>query len=76
MRRTNFCSTARAARHLSFGYGIHFCIGAPLARIEARFAMRALLERAPHIERGNGHEQRVGSHLLRGFEALSLQLTD
>ncbi len=63
-------------RHLSFGYGIHFCIGAPLARIEARFAMRALLERAPHIERGNGHEQRVGSHLLRGFEALSLQLTD
>lgn len=63
-------------RHLSFGYGIHFCIGAPLARIEARFAMRALLERAPHIERGNGHERRVGSHLLRGFEALSLQLTD
>jgi cytochrome P450 len=63
-------------RHLSFGYGIHFCIGAPLARIEARIAMRALLARAPRVERGNGPMRRVPSHLLRGFEALSLQLND
>ncbi len=33
-------------RHLSFGYGIHFCIGAPLARMEARIAMQSLLTRA------------------------------
>jgi hypothetical protein len=38
--------------------------------------MRALLARTRHVERGSGSERRVGSHLLRGFEALSLQLND
>ncbi len=36
--------------HMSFGHGIHFCIGAPLARLEARIATRALLERLTRIE--------------------------
>jgi cytochrome P450 len=34
-------------RHLAFGWGIHFCLGAPLARLEAALAFRSLLERAP-----------------------------
>jgi cytochrome P450 len=36
--------------HLSFGHGIHFCLGAPLARLEARVAIRLLLQRYRDIE--------------------------
>ncbi|MGC5411025.1 cytochrome P450, partial [Streptomyces sp. DT225] len=35
--------------HLAFGHGIHFCLGAPLARMEGRIAIRALLERCPGL---------------------------
>ncbi len=35
--------------HLAFGHGVHFCLGAPLARLEARIAVRSLLERVPHL---------------------------
>jgi cytochrome P450 len=37
------------AGNISFGHGIHFCIGAPLSRLEARIAIRQLLERMPKI---------------------------
>src|SRR4030095_3808527 len=36
--------------HLSFGHGIHFCLGAALARMEARIALADLLERLPGLE--------------------------
>lgn len=36
--------------HLGFGFGIHHCLGAPLARLEATIAFRQLLERFPHLE--------------------------
>lgn len=36
--------------HLGFGHGVHFCVGAPLARFEAQVAIRALLQRFPTLE--------------------------
>ena len=44
-------------RHLSFGTGIHFCLGHQLARIEARCAIRALFERWPNLQLGLTEEQ-------------------
>ena len=38
--------------HLGFGFGIHYCIGAPLARLEVRIAMDALLRRFPNLRMG------------------------
>ncbi|GAB1340275.1 cytochrome P450 [Streptomyces sp. E-15] len=35
--------------HIAFGHGIHYCLGAPLARLEARIAVRALLDRCPGL---------------------------
>jgi len=37
-------------KHLGFGHGIHFCLGAPLARLEANIAFRAIVERLPNMQ--------------------------
>ncbi len=38
-------------RHLAFGHNIHFCIGAPLARLESRIALEVMLQRLTEIKR-------------------------
>lgn len=57
---------------LSFGGGIHYCLGAPLARLEAQLAFPALLSRYPGLQLADGAERR-GSLTLRGY--LSLPVT-
>lgn len=49
----------RARRHAAFGHGIHFCLGAPLARLEVALALDAVLDRFSAIERGNRPARRI-----------------
>ncbi len=54
-----------AHRHLGFGSGIHFCLGAPLARLETRLAVGRLLERVPDLRLAvESHELRYGATIL------------
>jgi cytochrome P450 len=61
---------------LSFGHGIHFCLGAPLTRVEAPVALQELMERAPRLgfaPRQPEHLDYGGSFFLRGPRSLWLQ---
>lgn len=60
--------------HVAFGYGVHYCLGAPLSRTEAGVALNVLLDRYARIERGDGAPERVRSSILRGFRSLPLRL--
>lgn len=55
--------------HIAFGSGIHFCLGAPLARLETRVTVEELLERKIRLEPA-GEGTRLDSFILRGFSAL------
>lgn len=59
-------------KHLSFGQGIHFCLGAPLARLEAEIGINTLLRRMPdlHLRVGVGALRWRPSIFLRGLESL------
>jgi cytochrome P450 len=74
---SRFDITRTPNRHVSFGLGTHYCLGAPLARLETRVALPALLRRFGRLELAVPPEQlrwspNVG---LRGLQALPLKVT-
>jgi cytochrome P450 len=65
---------ANARDHVAFSSGIHFCLGAALARMEGEVALQALFERFPDLAAaGSGH--RRSTVILRGWESLPVALT-
>ena len=64
--------TREPNKHLSFGQGIHFCVGAPLARLEAQIAINTLLQRIPDLHLSVAAESLRWrpSMILRGLETL------
>jgi cytochrome P450 len=67
--------TRKNVRHLAFGQGIHFCLGAPLARLEAPIALNAMLQRYPNLRLSSRQEPEWGTNfILHGLKRLPVEL--
>jgi len=60
--------------HLTFGFGVHICLGFPLARLEGQIALPAVLQRWRHIEIAAADVEWIDSMVLRGMKALPLRV--
>ena len=60
----------RDNRHVAFGYGIHFCVGAPLARLEGQIAINTILRRLPGLRLANEAPVWLENMAFRGLKSL------
>ena len=70
---STFDITREPNRHLGFGHGVHYCVGAPLARLEARIALPMMLEQLKNIQRVESDSTMVHSGIV--FVIRSLPVT-
>ncbi len=62
----------KIARHLGFGWGIHICLGAPLARLEMKVAFEELLPRLGDYSLDMAHAERSHGPQFRGYQVLPI----
>ena len=70
-----FDVTRNDSRHLAFGQGIHFCLGAALARLEGQIAIGTLVRRLPGLRLQTDTPQRREAFTLRGLQALPVSFS-
>lgn len=70
-----FDISRRPDRHLAFGYGAHFCLGAALARLEGRVALEEIHRRLPDYEVDHHAKVRFHSSNVTGWSALPISFT-
>jgi cytochrome P450 len=64
----------RFDQHLSFGYGIHFCLGAALARLEGRIALEETLRRFPNWDVDHDRAVRLHTSTVRGYQNVPIRI--
>ncbi len=69
-----FDITRNEGRHLGFGIGIHFCIGAPLVRLEAEIVFETILRRFPKISLATETLEWQEHPIFRGLKSLPVHL--
>jgi cytochrome P450 len=62
------------ANHLSFGYGVHFCIGAALARLEGSIGLEEVFRRFPTWDVDDAGVERVNTSTVRGYRRVPIEV--
>jgi cytochrome P450 len=70
-----FDVTRQDNAHISFGGGIHYCLGAPLARLELQIAIAALLNRLPNLRLEGEPPQFRPAYVIRGLKNLEVSFS-